>query len=486
MLKNRFVLLIVGIMLTLALSGCLDLFGLPSVSISDDNQWVAFLSMSETAETQTLQAVNQDGTIVVLGNVTDIQGAFDWHPGTSSLVYYNLAAEGTPSVRLVDVNDPAGVTELFGVFAFPGPFWVTQMDYSPDGSRLAMSVILFAEGIDLSRTGLEGDQSLTGNGALYIADVNSGSVLPITTPGEIFPSTFAWSPDSSKITFTAWSDENGDGIIDTSGSDLIDFTGTRVLDLANVYVYDFASQSTISAPGEGLLNFSPTWLDKTSIAYTSFLLDLSGQGGELSSLMALDTASGTTRTLVAGDAQAALSYTSVAAAPDGSKIAYVIVPDQGTLSVSIEGENVEQNDPVPAGPSQIVVANPDGSDARVVYELPAEMQGADVPVWSSDSQSLYITNSNPIFLFTAVNSVETTPEGDDASTQTGLFVQRLIRISVDGSSEPEVLYEGQMGSGGLMQLVIGFAAIEDIDLESPDSPPDTSESVPPPSAQPSS
>ncbi|MCB9436216.1 MAG: hypothetical protein H6673_04380 [Anaerolineales bacterium] len=475
MLKQKFMILPLALILTLALSGCLDLFTIPSISVSNDNQWVAFLTTGgDNLDQMTLQAVNlNDGSIVAVGEEGSNQGAFDWNPTATEIAYYNLAADGTPSVRVSDLSD-AG-QEALGVFAFPRNFWVTQMAYSPDGNWLALAVILLPEDFIMTPDSDSSIEGVVTESALYLANLADGTVTAASNPGELTISTVAWSPDGAKVAFTAWKDGNGDGTIDSSGAGIMEaMFGAG--DITDIYVYDIASQS-ITAFDDGNMNLSPDWLGPNTLVYSAYVLNFMSPDVGTLAINSYDLTSSTSTTLVAGSESA--SFLSVSASPDGSKIAYIQSPEGGDSMMmgGFEGDmGTEPTEEAPAEPIQVIVANADGSNPTVVYETPGDGLPFDVPVWSQDGAWLFLSNGNP--LGSVVGSMSSAfatgftegmedlegmegVEGVDELEGVGemLPTQMIVAIDLNDSANTKVVYEGSIASPALMQFAFSMSSM---------------------------
>jgi Tol biopolymer transport system component len=427
------VLILLG--LVLGLSGCVDLFALPNVAVSSDGQWVAFLipEASGAATIPSLKALNvNDGTLLDIGFEGDYQGAFDWHPTTSEIAYYNVSFDGTPTIKVSDINsDPAGL-DYFGPFAFPRPFYVTQLAYSPDGTRLALSVILFPDGADLRSIGSVTFDMASAQAAVYVAELSAGTVTAVTELGGLFPSTLAWSPDGSKIAFAAWADGNGDGLIDVSGAGLRDVVSGIPADLAGVYVVDAGGGAVNKLSGDNLV-LSPTWLDNSTLAAISLRLD-AGTGSGGTDIVAFNVADGSSSILVPGNDRE--TFTTVSAAPDGSKIAYTAAAIGVATLIGDDQLSDER------APTRIMVSDLNGEPAAV-YEDIGEFGTTDVPVWSPDGSRLFITAAHP---FAALLGMVAAHDPSAATAQ-----QQIVLVDLSAPGAGRMIYEGPQTTSGLAQ-----------------------------------
>ena len=410
------------------LTGCIDLFALPNVSQSSDGQWLTVLIADEQGAHTNLKAINLiNGSTIPIGDSFDRQGAFDWHPTTQEIAYYNLSFDGVPSIKVTDISSPDNFgIDLFGVFAFPRPFWITQLAYSPDGNFMAMSTILFPDGTDLLNVDIS--QVMT-EATLYLADLSMGTVTAISTIGERFPSTLVWSSDSNNLAYTAWIDSNGDG--NPYGAD----------EMPSSFVYNLAAQNTLNI---GDNTVSPTWLDTTHIAYIVYSIDPTSNTAS-TSIQSFDITDNTSQTLIPADNQ--FLYTAVAASPDGSQLAILGTINQSSMILD-ESFDIEQHQ-FQTESDHIFIAAADGTNIRDIYApLLTEIRFLDVPVWSNDSSTLYISNANPIGVGTASFS--------DTTTVEDIPQQRIIAINLDALDNLQSIYEGPMTSSGVPHLIAGF------------------------------
>ena len=417
-----------GLLLAAILTGCVDLFTLPSASISSNDQWLAVLTTDVEGSRTNLRAINiTDGLTTPIGDTFDQQGAFDWHPITQEIAYYNLSFDGVPSIKVQDMSSPDNFgIDLFGVFAFPRPFWITQLAYSPDGNYLAMSTILFPDGTDLITVDIT--QTST-EAAMFIADLDAGTVTAITNIGERFPSTLAWSPNSSNLAYTAWMDINGDGSPYGEG------------DTPSIFVYDVATQNTIHIEG---YTVSPTWVDATQLVYIDYEIDTATDSAS-TSIQSFNITDNSSQNLIQSTNK--FLYTAVSASPDGTLLAILGTADQSETLLA-DTFDIEQ-DLVQVAPDHIFIANANGSNLMDIYApLPTDILFLDIPVWSNDGLSLYISSANPIGIATA-----SFPISDDVET---IPQQRIVAIDVATPSNYQTIYEGLITSSGIPHLLSGL------------------------------
>ncbi len=461
MLKNRLVLTTISLILLTSLTGCFDFFGFPNVGVSPDNNWVAYLALAADSESNEelfqLRAVNlADGSVVSFSE-SDQQGAFAWHPTENRIAYYNITPDNTTTIRISSIDDPTTGEDIIGAFAFPTDFFVTQMAFSPDGTQLAMTVILSDQPLEFNSDETDegdGDDSVSSatelglNAALYIANLSDGSVLPITTVGENFPSIVSWSPNGDYLAFLAWTDGNGDGFIDVSGSSA-DSGG----DITTISVYDIASDSITLLSDQSTLDLSPTWIGDSTLAYLALNL-AAVEPDEAIVIRAYDAATSSSVNLFTA-ADLGVGAIGINASPDGTQLAFVGLP----LDEITGGTDSEDAAPPPA---PIYVLNIASGELRLVYEYAFDAEqfegndstsfSLDVPVWTQDGSQLIIASANPLtsllFSFAAGFAAETESEE--------IPVLPVIVVNV-ASGEASTLITEPVGSSGLLQSLVTLA-----------------------------
>lgn len=404
------------LILTLALAACADIYSLPSVAVSSDGQWVALLASEEFASRFSLKAVNvQDGSVLNIGEDGHQQGAFDWHPSTNELAYFNLDADGVPTIRTTSIGAPSSGVDRFGALAFPGAFWVNQLAYSPDGTKLAIAALIlpFGAAIDPNQPFSVNDvQSV-----LYIGDLETGRIESIS-PATVSPTTVTWSPDGSKIAYMAWADDNQDSVIN------IKTDPTAGQDRFRVFVYNVATGET-SPINDPNLHSSPTWLDANqTLALVASPLD--GNAAK-NSIIAYDTGTQTATTIREADGQT--TVLGINAAPDGSRIAFA------TVAQGVDTSNASQS-------STAHVIAVDGSGETTVFTADGTTGILDVPVWSPDGTHLFLSTGNP-------PSAKLTAF---AEYNEDIPAQQLVVADVNQPDNTRVIYEGTITSTGLLQF----------------------------------
>jgi dipeptidyl aminopeptidase/acylaminoacyl peptidase len=284
--------------------------------------------------------------------------------------------------------------------------------WSPDGRWLAFI------------SNRDGDDEKKAKGQLYVMPADGGEPRRLTEGKESVDSV-AWSPDSSRLAFTRRDrDEAYDEEDDRRRAPR---RFTRVFFKLNgvgwigdrrnhVFVVDRDGGNERQLTEGDCENSEPRWSgDGKRIVFTS----MRGERWDVEFAEALyeldvDADGAEPRRLSQSDESA----TSASVSPDGSRIAYIHAPEDGTYPHH----------------SQIAVMNADGSDRRVLttsldrncapYPLGRE------PVWDADRIAFAVEDGGNVHIYT---------------------------VAADGSGEPELLVGGEQ-STGLYDLVDGAVA----------------------------
>ncbi len=419
---RRWAVTFFALSLAIVLSGCAELFAVQNVKVNQDGQWAAFLVSEEFASRFSLKLINtQNGDIANVGAVGSQQGAFDWNPTQPEIAYFNLDDAGVPSVQIATLSNPEIGVEQFGANAFPGSFWVTQMEYSPDGSKLAMSALLLPFGSIIDPN--QAPTLSNVQGVLYLADMTTGD-LSIVSPNGILPTTLAWSPDGTYIAYTAWADDNQDNLIDFTYDPAVGITVGR--DHFRTFVYEVATDSTTPVNHPDFYHLSPTWLDGKRLVMIANSSTATSPTPN-NSLVVYDVVSQQSATLVAADGQNTII--SVVASPDGAKLAYVTIPQGNDLSsVSIS--------------SQLFVAQSNGANPVAIYSIDGTTGILDAAAWSNTSTQIYVSTANP-------PSAQMTAFAEFDET---IEPQRLMVVDVAAPNTVRAIYQGTMTSSTLMHF----------------------------------
>lgn len=475
MFKNRLILTSVSVLLLTTLTGCFDLLNFPNVSVSQDGDWIAYLSSDPTADelSFTLNAVNLDDGTIVTFSESDQQFAYAWHPTENRIAYYNVAPDDTTTIRVSDLDDPNAGTDIIGTFAFPTSFYVTKMEFSPDGTQLAMSVILTDEPLDLNETETSisvgepsdesTDESLVLDAAVYIADLEDGSVTAITTAGELFPSIVNWSPNGDYISFVAWENTNGDELIDISGSG-VDMGG----DITQVFVYEVASGTLIKVSDGSTIDLSPTWISDSAFAYVA-INPITLALDQAIRVITYDVSASSSVELY-NPVETNIGMFGINASPDGSQLAFVALPldEESVLGTGDSDDDFDDSNPVPAPPAQIYTLDVATGDLTLVYEyafdpnLEADSSpelALDVPIWTPDGSQLIIAAGNPIFGLTTLLTMEFNADFSDGQVE-GLPIYPMVIVDVE-TGEALTITNETIGSSGFVQALFSFALSAD-------------------------
>jgi hypothetical protein len=215
---------------------------------------------------------------------------------------------------------------------------------------------------------------------------------------------------SELLTEVARDDEAGD----TPSLDW-NTTGTRLVYAygGSVFFYDVASgdSSGVNWMQDQSLR-SPSWLNDTTLAMVSSLEDAEGNPTQ-PEIVTFDV---TTNATQAWTVSASVSVAS--ASPNGSMIAYLegqSSPDPAANSAGYAGTT-----------SNVVVLNVDQESRESVFVG----ESLDRPVWSPDSQTLYISNGNAFSMF--------------AGNQRQIFALDV------GNREARLLFEGPLATSSLL------------------------------------
>lgn len=456
MLKSRLLLTSISMILLTTLTGCFDLLGFPNIGVSHDDNWVAYLAIEPESEDDLyqLRAVNlADGTVINFSE-PDQQGAFAWHPSENRIAYYNAGADDTLSIRISSIDDPTIGEDVVGSFSFPTDFFVTQMAFSPDGTQLAMSVILSEDELfdDTEEETESSAEAPTFDAAVYIANLSDGSITQVTRPGEFFPSIVTWSPAGSYLAFLAWTDSNGDGFIDISGEE-----NESGGDITSVSVYDVATQA-VTTIGDGTTSdLSPTWLDDSTLAYVALnLVAISPTEGFF--IRGYDATTNSTTELATFADLGAVTL-AISASPDGNQVAFVGLPII----------NAEAPEDAPPPPAPVYIYDIASGELQAVYEYvfdaalysDSDAPIMDVPVWTQDGESLIVAFGNPLssLLFTFAAGFDTEAIDSEMPALPVLLIDIATGETTTLTTEP-------LGSSGLLQSLIPLAgSFSDIEVE---------------------
>ncbi|HLA42399.1 MAG TPA: hypothetical protein VJZ27_03125, partial [Aggregatilineales bacterium] len=273
--KKRILLMMVIVLVTFTTAGCIDLFYIPGIGVSPDGSQLYFLQPFDLTGESSSNEV-QFASAPFNGTSTPIMeafGAFTVNPASGAVVFSSGLQEGEiDQTFLMKYED--GEARLFvGPEAFAGNnFLATQLKYSRDGSRLAMTGILAPPEADLDVLGdsesFDPTQLGLFDSVVYLVDVNSGALTLVSDPEAAWANTLDWSPDGRYIAYNGWLDSNADGLISTGGGFASMAGGNTggVSDGSQIHIYDTSSGETTNIDGAGTA-YAPTWVSNNQLAY---------------------------------------------------------------------------------------------------------------------------------------------------------------------------------------------------------------------------
>ncbi|MBZ0290462.1 MAG: hypothetical protein K8I30_22745, partial [Anaerolineae bacterium] len=207
---RKYLLLVIAALVMVFAAGCVDLFAVPGVAVSPDGSKIYFLggdldvmSGGSSDSILSLTSANvSDGTstVIVPGSEGMLISAFAVNPTNGEVAYMVATKEGDASVMIYGTDGSS--RQLVGKDAFGGIVSGTMMTYSKDGSKIALTGLLFPP--DMSPAMLEGSSSdMTPEQLAKIKNVSwlintgDGSVKAISNPDTERANTIAWSPNGN-------------------------------------------------------------------------------------------------------------------------------------------------------------------------------------------------------------------------------------------------------------------------------------------------
>jgi hypothetical protein len=465
---RKHLLLVIAALFMVFAAGCVDLFAVPGVAVSPDGSKIYFLGgdfsvmggSSSSDSALNLSSANvSDGTsaVIVPGSDETLISAFAVNPTNGEVAYMMTTKAGESSIMISGTDGSS--RQLAGKDAFGAIVSGTMMSYSKDGSKIALTGLLFPPDMtpamleDSSSSDMTPEQLAKIKNVAWLINAGDGSVKAISNPDTERANTIAWSPNGNMIAFNAWVDSNGDGSVSSAGISGIPGMSAGAptgSDLSEIHVYDVGSGNTTTI-GAGTLSFAPVFFSDSTVGYvTGDALSMmgGGSGGSGFSIATGDVASGqstpfySTSNLIAG----------VSVSPDGSQVAWAEVESSAASSGGSSGGDMP--------PAKIFVSPMGSAAAKQVAELTGLFL-VDVPVWTPDSKAVFISSTN--IMATLIGGMGSMMGGMSTdATQDAPKPQQVTWVDV-GSGETKVVYEGGMLNSGLLASVMSISGIEGLD-----------------------
>jgi len=454
LLKRKLALLASVLVVMFGAAGCLDLFSVPGIALSPDGNQIVFLSglgsiitMGEGAGEMRFDLVSANLTDGSTNTIFASDGetlvtAFAVNPTNDDVAFMTAAKGGGTTIQLYSAGSTRELVSStsFGVFGIG-----TMMAYSPDGSKLALTMLILPP--EVAQNALSGgDDKLTSEQAkaigfvAYMVDANAGTVTPISNLTSERANTVAWNPSGTKIAYNAWVDSNGDGLIST----LPDFRGIQrgqAGDGSQIVIYDVGSGSSTVISGAGL-NFSQIFLSDDKLAFASLDFTQLMRGGG-SGLNIYDLASGSTNTIPGTPG----GIFGLSPSPDGSQIVWL----QSTGDASGESTNA------------LYVSGPDFSNPRTVTTFSQEIPLPDRPVWTADGSAVLISVSNVLAqLPQQISASFSSATGETVVETEGGIAPEVLRIDI-ASGKTAVVYTGPMINSSFFTGIMGMVTSGSLD-----------------------
>ncbi|MBZ0306274.1 MAG: hypothetical protein K8I82_09425 [Anaerolineae bacterium] len=467
MSKKHLLIVAFSLVMVFSLSGCLDLLGVPGVAVSPDGTTLYFLEGGFAEEDGSSSLVFSSAVLnsapVAIGNSI---GNFAVNPVTGEAVY-NAFDEATETSSIMIVDSAGNSRTLVAPDASPNRLIVTMMDFSNDGSKLAMTAVSIPPEVDLNT--LDSEDPIPPEvialikSIVYLVDPASGTLTPISNPDTQWANTLNWSPNGQLLAYNAWADTNGDGRIDTLGGlgGMMSGEMSGASDLSQIHIYSVADGSTTTVSSTAAV-YSPVFLSDSQLGYMSADMAMMMFGGGLG-IDVYDIASGTSSQVY----QASGQIMGMALSPDGTQVAWTQLSAEAT-SGAMGGESGDSEN----APAELYIADTTFASPRLIATLPNDFGLMDAPVWMPDGSGVFITSTS---IFASVisslgsmfsdmgESFNVTPEPgtEEVPTQTITYV----RIS-DGSTM--VVYEGTLMNGSFVASVLSMSGMSELDMTTPE------------------
>ncbi|MEO8611718.1 MAG: hypothetical protein ABI690_27715 [Chloroflexota bacterium] len=465
---RKHLLLVIAALFMVFAAGCVDLFAVPGVAVSPDGGTIYFLggdfSLSggdNSSSVLSLSSANvSDGTskVIVQGDDSSLISAFAVNPTNGEVAYVMTTKAGESGISIYGTDGSS--RQLAGKDAFGGLMTGTMMAFSKDGSKIALTGLLFPPEVTPAMLEDSGSDKLTPElmakikNVAWLINVADGSVKTISNPDTERANTIAWSPSGNLIAFNTWVDTNGDGTVSSAGISGIpgmSAAAPTTSDLSEVHIYDVGSGNTVKVQGTGLA-FGPVFFSDSTVGYVSgdaMSLMGGGAGGSAGfSIATADVGSGASTPFYSGSNL----ITGVSVSPDGSQVAWAEVESSAASGAAASGSN---NMP----PAKIFVSPMGTAAAKQVAELNG-MFLVDVPVWTPDGKALFVSSTN--ILASALGGLGSMMTGMSTTTDATAEAPKPQQVTwVDvGSGETKVVYEGGMLNSGMFASLMSIAGIQ--------------------------
>jgi hypothetical protein len=460
---KKYLLLVVSALLLVFAAGCVDLFAVPGVAVSPDGSQIYFLggdfnAMSSGSESETgitLSSANvSDGNskVLIAGGENTLITAFAVNPSNGEVAYMSTLTADAGDVGIYIYGTDGSSRQLVTKDALGGLVVGTMMTYSRDGSKIALSGLLFPP--EITPDMLEGDSnSLTPEqlaqikNIAWVINAGDGSIKTVSNPDTERANTVAWNPTGNLIAYNAWVDSNGDGTVSSSGASGIPGMSAAMpggVDLSEIHIYDVNSGSVTTVQSSGL-SFAPVFFNDNTVAYVTGASESMMGGGDGFAIATADVGSGastsfySTSTLIAG----------LGVSPDGSQVAWAEVDSSSASSGSGD-----------MPPAKIFVSPTGAAAAAQVAEVPGSFL-VDSPVWSPDGTGVYISSTNILSSMIGGMSsmMGSIPTEDGATVADTLPGQQVTWVNV-ASGETHVVYTGGMMNSGMFASLMSLAGME--------------------------
>lgn len=475
MISKKMVILALGLLLVLTTAGCFDLFDVPGVALSPDGSQVYFLSGTTSSldednpSSTTLSSVSINGgeaTSIQTAQGDDVVSAFAVNPTNGDVAYlYTTAADG-PRLMLYSGGSSR---ELVGKDILGNVAIGTMMKFSPDGSRLALTMLQFPA--DITPSMMEDDdneltpeQLAAMHFPLLLVNVADGSVITVNDVEAQRANTLAWSPSGNYLAYNAWLDSNGDGKVATMPNPasmregVVDENGNAPDpgDTSHVFVYDVGAGTSTDISSNGI-NYAPVFISDNEVAYVSLVVGAAPSGEEKAkpAIMAYDVSSGASRNAYEGNSQAL----GIAVSADRQQIAWIESSESEADAASGEGDE--------DAPNLLFISGPNFENPRQVAVLPSDFGIPDVPVFTPDGQSLIISATS----FLSATLAQFTggfdfPDPDaDPNAATAIPAptgQPIIKIDIATGASTEV-YRGDLLNSSMFASIFSLASTGALD-----------------------